>query len=75
MKISVIVPVYNAEKYIKKCIMSVLHQTYSDWELILIDDGSTDKSADIIDKAAKKDSRLKVIVQGVVKLFNFENNS
>ncbi len=61
MKISVIVPVYNAEKYIKKCIMSVLHQTYSDWELILIDDGSTDKSADIIDKAAKKDSRLKVI--------------
>ena len=63
MKISVIVPVYNAERYIKKCISSVMRQTYSDWELLMIDDGSTDGSGDLIDIAAKKDSRIIAVHQ------------
>ncbi|HAT4367962.1 TPA: glycosyltransferase family 2 protein [Clostridium perfringens] len=48
MKISVIIPVYNAEKYIKKCLNSVIEQTYSDWEIIAIDDGSKDESYNIL---------------------------
>lgn len=63
MKISVIVPVYNSEKYLKKCILSVVHQTYKDWELILVDDGSKDGSAGIIDDAANKDARIRAIHQ------------
>ena len=59
-KISVIVPVYNAEKYLHRCIDSILAQTFSDFELLLIDDGSTDKSGDICDEYAKKDKRIRV---------------
>ena len=59
--ISVVVPVYNVEKYIDDCIKSVLNQTYSDFELILVDDGSSDKSGEICDRYAKEDSRIKVI--------------
>ena len=62
-KISVIVPVYNAEKYIEDCIRSVTAQTYKDWELILVDDGSTDQSRAICDRATDKDGRIKVIHQ------------
>jgi len=54
MKISVVVPVYNAEKYLKECVESVLNQTNICWELILVDDGSTDKSAEICDFFANK---------------------
>lgn len=54
MKVSIIVPVYNCEKYLKRCIESVINQTYKDWELILIDDGSTDKSYDICLEYKKK---------------------
>lgn len=61
MKISVIVPVYNVEKYVSKCISSVLKQSYSDFELLLVDDGSTDDSGKICDMAAGSDSRIKVI--------------
>ena len=57
-KISVIIPVYNVEKYLDRCIKSVLNQTYTDFELILIDDGSTDKSGEIADSYAKSDSRV-----------------
>lgn len=54
MKISIVVPVYNAEKYLEECIISVLNQTDSDWELVLVDDGSTDKSGDICDAFSKQ---------------------
>ncbi len=59
--ISIIIPVYNVEKYIDKCIMSVLQQTYTNIEIYLVDDGSTDKSGSICDQYAKKDSRIIVI--------------
>ena len=61
--ISVIVPVYNTEKYIEKCVMSILNQTYKNLEIILIDDGSTDNSAHICDSFAEKDDRVTVIRQ------------
>lgn len=58
--ISIIVPVYNVEKYLSKCIESILHQTYKNWELLLIDDGSHDNSGKICDEYALNDSRIKV---------------
>lgn len=61
--ISVIIPIYNAEKFIQKCIDSVLAQSYKDFELILVDDGSQDFSASICDEFAKFDRRIKVIHQ------------
>ena len=60
-KLSIIVPVYNAKKYLKKCIDSILKQTYTDFELILIDDGSTDNSGEICDEYAKANSNIRVI--------------
>ena len=59
MKISVIVPVYNAEKFLNKCIESVVRQAYTNWELLLIDDGSADNSAEIMNAACKKDARIR----------------
>lgn len=59
--ISVIIPVYNVEKYLKACIESVCAQTFRDLEIILVDDGSTDSSGEICDEFAKKDSRIVVI--------------
>ena len=59
-KISVIVPVYKAEKYLQKCVDSILGQTFRDFELLLIDDGSPDGSGAICDEYAKKDSRVRV---------------
>lgn len=59
--ISVITPVYNSEKYIERAVRSVLNQTYRDIEYILVDDGSTDKSGEIIDRYAAQDSRIRVI--------------
>lgn len=58
---SVIVPVYKVENYLSKCIESILAQTYSDFELILVDDGSPDKCPSICDKYEKKDNRVKVV--------------
>lgn len=55
-----IVPVYNVEKYLRRCIDSILSQTFSDFELLLIDDGSKDKSGDICDEYAAKDARIRV---------------
>lgn len=62
-KISIIVPVYNVEKYLDKCITSILEQSYADFELILINDGSTDRSGIICDEYKKSDSRVIVIHQ------------
>lgn len=59
--ISIIVPVYNTEKYVNRCIDSILNQTYEDIEVILIDDGSTDKSAKICKDWKAKDKRVKVV--------------
>lgn len=61
--ISIIIPVYNVEKYLSKCIDSVLAQDFEDWELLLINDGSTDNSGNICDEYAIKDSRIKVFHQ------------
>lgn len=69
-KISVIVPVYNKQKYIEECIQSVIAQNYENWELILVNDGSTDASGEICDKASSIDHRIKVAHQenqGVTK--------
>lgn len=59
--ISIIVPAYNVEKYISKCIESILNQTYEDFEVLLINDGSTDNTLNICNEYAKKDSRIRVI--------------
>ncbi len=61
--ISVIIPVYNVEDYLDKCLESVVNQTYKNLEIILIDDGSTDSSGKMCDAWAKKDKRIKVIHQ------------
>lgn len=62
-KISVIVPIYNAELYLKKCLDSIINQTYSNFEVILINDGSTDKSKDICMEFCENDERLIYIEQ------------
>lgn len=59
-KISVIVPVYNVEQYLPRCIDSILDQTFTDFEVLLIDDGSTDNSGKICDEYAQKDNRIRV---------------
>lgn len=61
LKFSIIVPVYNVEAYLDECIQSVLEQTYTDFELILVDDGSKDSSGTLCDQWAQRDSRVNVI--------------
>lgn len=60
-EISIIVPVYKVEKYLEKCVDSILAQTFTDFELILVDDGSPDRSGAMCDEYAQKDSRVRVI--------------
>lgn len=60
-EVSIIVPVYQVEKYIRQCVDSILAQTFTDFELILVDDGSKDKSGQICDEYARMDTRVKVI--------------
>ena len=62
-KVSIIVAAYNAEKYIRRCLDSLLAQTMNDFELIVVDDGSTDTTADIVDAYATRDTRVRVIHQ------------
>ena len=61
MKISIIIPAYNCEKYLNRCLDSVLNQTYNEFEIILVNDGSTDKTSDICDEYKAIDNRIKVI--------------
>ena len=63
MKLSIIIPVYNVEKYLEICLEAVCHQSFRDFEVILVDDGSTDTSSVICDEAAKQDKRIRVIHQ------------
>lgn len=63
VRFSILVPVYNGEKYINECIDSILNQTYENFELIIVDDGSTDNSGVICDSYAKKDERIRVFHQ------------
>ena len=60
-KVSIIVPIYNGEKHLNRCIDSILNQTFSDFELILVDDGSPDNCPQICDEYAEIDSRIIVI--------------
>lgn len=60
MKISVIIPVYNTERYLEECLDSVIAQTFEAWECLLIDDGSSDRSGSICDRYAESDFRFKV---------------
>lgn len=72
--ISVIMPAYNSERYISGAVESVLSQSYTDWELIIVDDGSTDRTPEIIDEYAEKDFRIKVFHRknsGVSEARNF----
>ena len=63
MKVSIIVPVYNSERYINRCVDSLIAQTLSDIEILLVDDGSSDSSSSICDEYANKDNRIKVFHQ------------
>ena len=60
-KISIIVPVYNVEAYLERCVESILKQTYTNLEILLVNDGSTDKSGELCDKLALRDHRIRVI--------------
>ena len=62
-KVSVIIPIYNVEKYLSRCLDSVLNQTFTDFEVICVNDGSTDNSLQIADQYAKKDTRIKVFTK------------
>ena len=61
MRFSIIIPVYNSEKYLKACVNSVLQQSYKDIEVILVDDGSKDRSPQICDTYAGQDKRIRTI--------------
>lgn len=63
MKVSIVLPVYNVQDYLEKCVDSIRKQTYKDLEIILVNDGSTDNSGRICDELAKQDSRIRVIHQ------------
>ena len=69
MLFSVIVPIYNVQKYLNRCIDSVLSQTFQDYELILVDDGSLDECGAICDEYAKKDKRITVIHKDFMKYY------
>ena len=63
VKVSIILPVYNVEKYLKECMDSIVNQTFEDIEIICINDGSTDNSLAILNSYASKDGRIKIISQ------------
>ena len=61
--ISVIIPVYNVEKYLRRCLDSVLNQTFTDWVAICVNDGSPDNSAAILSEYAARDARFKIVTK------------
>ena len=63
IKVSIVVPIYNVEKYLSQCLESLVNQSLKDIEIICVNDGSTDESAKIIDDFAKRDNRIKVITK------------
>lgn len=69
-KISVVVPVYNGEECISRCVDSIILQSFTDWELILINDGSVDASCLICDDYARKVTRIKVIHKKMAVLYS-----
>lgn len=76
--VSVVLPIYNVEKYLDECIQSIVHQTYTDIEVLLVDDGSTDSSSSICDKWEKKDNRIRVFHknnegQGIARNVGIDN--
>lgn len=75
VKISIIMPVYNVEAYLDKAIVSVLNQSFTDFELILVNDGSTDHSLDICEKYVNLDTRVKLINQNNLGAHNARNNA
>lgn len=74
MKFSIIVPVYNADKYLQKCIDSLLNQTYGNFEVVFVNDGSKDNSLNILKQAEKNDSRIKVVDQNNTGVFQARLN-
>lgn len=60
-KVSIIIPVFNVEDYLERCLDSILNQIFKEYEVILIDDGSTDKTGEICDRYADLDQRIRVI--------------
>ena len=73
MRFSLVIPVYNVERYLRDCLDSVLNQTFGDWEAICVNDGSTDSSAAIVEDYAMKDHRFKVIAQSNAGLSSARN--
>ena len=73
-KVSVIIPVFNTEKYIKKCLESLINQTLIDIEIIVVNDGSTDSTMEIVEFYQKKDSRIKILNQTNQKQGTARNN-
>ena len=69
IKFSVVLPIYNVEKYLNRCLDSVVNQTYKNLEIILVDDGSPDNCPKICDDWAKTDNRIKVIHKTILEMY------
>ena len=74
MKISIIIPVYNVSEYLDKCLTSVIGQTYSDLEIVCVNDGSTDSSLDILKKYSRLEKRIIIVDQENVGLSGARNS-
>ena len=66
VKLSIIIPAYNVEEYIGACIDSILSQSYENYEVIVIDDGSSDRTVEIVREYSKKDTRVKLLQQNML---------